>query len=292
MVVPEFLIDAYRARHGVVPSTLTLIDLIRNDWPELARRMAINRFPVLKPALKIFETDYHRDPDPELDLPVVFLRHGHSSGASSLKELGRVLEGYGINNHQYDYTDELWALIDRFTAKVEAEVELRERKVCAVGHSKGAIIILGAYQQRPDLFERIVTLTPPFYGSEKGHHFGKVRSLYNLRPESEAIQRLIGTPLPEDAPILNLYTDIDEFIEPPEHSILPEQNNITNIIFPGMPHNDFIRDPVVHQVVKLFLDGKSFDHRYMSELSDRLNVYESMRAEEVARANGFLRPFF
>ncbi len=288
MVVEEILRDAYEARHGIIPSTLTVFDLALWDSGQLLRQLAKDHFPALKPVLRLFDQDYHREPDPNLNLPVVFFRAGYISGASSFKDLGQVLEGYGINNHQYNYLDHLENIADRFTIKAEEEVKKRGRKICAVGHSKGALVILASYQLRPDLFERIVTLTPPFYGSEKGHHFSKIDSLYRLRPESDVIQRLSQTPLPKDAPILNLYTDTDEFIEPYTNSILPEQENIRNIIFPGAAHNAFLRDPIVHQMVKLFLEGQRFDNQYMEKLTDGLTLFDSMHADIIAYANGFL----
>jgi hypothetical protein len=286
-MVVEFLRHSFGAlSHSDRSSGFSVLGLVK-DWPEFYRRVWANRVPsAAKAVLDRFpRKDYHRDPDPELNLPTVFLRHGYFTGASCLFGIGKTLEGYGIDNHQYDFTHPLDALTRRFLSKVEDRVEASDREVCAVGHSKGAAIILGAYRKRPDLFDKIVTMGVPYFGSERSHGFRFVESLWELRPESELIHALSDSSLPEDAEILNLYTLQDEFISPAKNSILPEQKNVRNLCFPELRHNSFLYDSIVQQVVRLFLDDVPFDSKYLGRLEERVDVAVGKQIDKIALVN-------
>jgi hypothetical protein len=284
MAPQDFVLHSFQAlKNSDRSSGFSVLGLLSKDWPEFYRRFVLNHVPSLARAVlgKFPGKDYHRQGSPR-----VFLRHGYFTGASCLSGIGKALEEYGVNNHQYDFTHPLEDLTDRFLAKVEDSVEATGRKVHAVGHSKGAAIILGAYRKEPELFDKIVTMAIPYFGSERSHGFKFVNSLWELRPESEIIQTLSNGPLPENADILNLYTPQDEFISPASNSIIPPQDNVKNLCFPELRHNAFLYDPVVHQIVKLFLDDVPFDSNYLRRLEERVDHDVEKKIEKIGLVNG------
>lgn len=280
-MIEEYLIDALASLGGVRSSSKNVAGLLY-DLPEQTRRFLRNRFPSLRSLLDwIPARDYHREGN-----PIVFIRHGLSTGASCWEGLCSALENYGINNHQYDFLHGVDDLARRLTVKIWSEKEEKYKRICAVGHSKGAIVLLKAYKKRPDLFERLVTLAPPYRGSNWAKLLPLFNFAYELRPKSNTIQDLVATPLPEESPILNIYTNRDEFILPPENAILPEQKNITNVNIPSLKHNCLLYDPIVHQMIRLFFDGVPFDGDYQYVLADSLEDKFSKRIEQIVVANG------
>jgi hypothetical protein len=256
------------------------------DGYEFYRRAAHNRLPFARALLDLAQgRDYH--------LPggdVVFLRPGYLTGASCLVELGDLLNanGHGIDNHQYDFTASLESLIERFLVKVNDIAEDNGGTVKAAGHSKGGLEILGAYRQRPELFDRIVTWAVPYLGSERAIDFPfcKFDSLAEMAPGSEFISWLSDGPLPVNAQILNFYSDEDMIVVPAENSRLPVQDNVTNILLPGLFHNDFLYDPIAHHMTRLFLAGSSFGNGYVEELKSCLGREYHPRVDVLFDVNG------
>jgi len=283
-IVGGYLEDISQVLSGIDASRVNIMDLVKHDLVELWRLMLWHRMPFdfLRAAIDTLPAkDYHREGNPK-----VFLRHGYLTGAACWRGLGAVLEpSWGINSHQYDYTASLEVLTERFLRKVEEDKQAKDRVIHAVGHSKGALMILGAYQRRPDLFDRIVTIAPPFYGSTMAERYRFIDSLWQLRPDSESIKRLSTTPIPTTGQILNLYTEDDEFIHPGQNSRLPEQNNITNLRFPGFKHNSFLYDPLVHGIVRLFLEGANFDGESIEAISYEFAPRERDRMLRINDAN-------
>ena len=278
--------DVSLTRRVVGSSLKTVGRLARNDAYEFYRRAAHNRLPFARALLDLAQgRDYHF---PGGD--VVFLRHGYLTGASCLVELGDLLNanGHGIDNHQYDFTASLDSLIERFLVKVEDIAEDNGGTVKAAGHSKGALEILGAYIQKPKLFDRIVTWAVPYFGSERAGQFPfcKVNSLAEMRPGSDFISWISDSSLPGNAQILNFYSDEDMIIVPAKNSRLPSQDNVTNVLLPGLFHNDFLYDPVVHQMTRIFLAGSSFGNGYVKELKDCLGSEYHHRVDVLFNVNG------
>jgi hypothetical protein len=282
--------DVWEILDGLDSSSFNVATLLTIDAPAFLRRAIKNKIPItLIKALmdRLPEKDYHRSGDPQ-----VFLRHGYLTGAASMRPFGKVLDpSWGINNHQYDYTDKLENLSVRFLDKVKKAKD-SGKEVYLVSHSKGSLIGLLAYQKLPDHFDMIVTMAVPIYGSEMANKYSKrlflppIINLREFRTDNPTLRELRERGIPENAPILNLYSDIDEFIKPSANARLPDQENITNLIIPKIKHNEFLYDSLVHQVTRLFLHGMAIDRKFPGRLDYALKYRETARIEELVRVNG------
>ena len=286
--------DALGILAGLNSSTFNVASLLTVDAPEFARRVIKNRVPLtLIHALidRIPGKDYNR-PGADPDAPVVFFRHGYWTGAASMKGFGKTLgKDFGIDNHQYDYTDYLPDLADRFLNKVE-KVKAAGKEVHVIAHSKGALVALYAYQQKPELFDKIVTMAVPFQGSEMADKYWWVTlpfppyiSLREFSPNNLILSKMKRKGLPENAQIINFYTDTDKFIKPFENAKLPEQDNVNNILIPGIRHNAFLYDAIVQQFARFFLNDFPFDDRLFDRVDLQLHGKETARLEEIILVN-------
>ena len=242
-----------------IPSSLTTIyRLSMYDLFELSRKIARNKVPILSGLLdKLPQKHYHRDGD-----PVVVLSNGVLTGASSWNELGKVLHNYGIENHQRDFSCALSPLADRLISEVENNSRLEGKTCYFVGHSKGGLVGLLASVRKPELFEKVVTLAPPYWGSEMANTevlglqpFKYLKTLWGLRPDSEELDELNRAELPENVEYLNLYSPHDTVIKPYQNAMLPLQDNVINIGLEGVKHNQFLYHYPSHKIIRSFLDG-------------------------------------
>lgn len=290
----SYVSDAVEILSGMDSSGFNLASLLTVDAPEFARRAIRNRVPLtLVHALidRIPGKDYHREAKTS-DNPVVFLRHGYWTGAASMKGFGKVLDpAWGINNHQYDYTDYLPELADRLLNKVEKEKK-SGNDVYVIAHSKGALVALYAYQQEPDLFDKIVTMATPFKGSEMADKYWWITlpfppyvTLREFSPNNKMLLEMNRKGLPDNAQILNFYTNTDEFIKPFDKSKLPDQENVRNVLIPKIKHNAFLYDPVVQQMTRFFLYGFNFNGLTLERISNQLSREQEARLDKIVRVN-------
>ena len=264
------------AWQGVGSSRRTLASLVL-DLPELLR---VSSIPIGMFRNLLRTRDYHRDGE-----GLIYFRHGIATGARALNATADRMNGSRIDNHQVDFTRPLLELAPLLLEKVVSGYEMIGRPVRAFGHSKGAAEILLAYRERPDLFDRIVTLGVPYHGSEWASYLKPLSSLWELRPGSPTIRRLSDGDLPRDADILNFYTMQDEFVRHPERSILPDQDRVRNVLIQDQSHNGLLYDPVVQTMAALFLRGVEFGDGYRDELMDGLPDVQRARADRIIKMN-------
>ena len=294
-----YFADARGVLEGLSSSVPSVGNLLTRDYPEFIKRVLRNKVPIdLVKALmdRLPEKDYHREGNPKL-----FSRHGFLTGAASMKYLGQAFPPpWGINSHQYDFSGNLSDLSGRLLPKIEDAKNAGE-DVHFLAHSFGALIGLHAYQQRPELFDRILTMAVPYHGSEMADKYWLPLLLLPIifppslllpsidvrkfKTTSPVLADFRNKGLPEDAPILNLYSDGDEFIKPYTHALLPEQSNITNLCIPGIKHNHFIYDPLVREVAKMFLNGMDMGYRMPDHLDQALSFKQTARIEELVLVN-------
>jgi hypothetical protein len=276
---------------GLGPSVISMLTLATVDSPEFVKRFIRNKVPIdlIKTLMDHLPAiDYHREGDPDL-----FMRPGFLTGAASAKYLGQAFPApCGINSHQYDFSDGLLDLSDRLLPKVKKTKDVG-KTVHFLGHSYGALIGLQAYQKQPKLFDRILTMAVPYHGSEMADRYGGLLSLLPIvdvrkfSTTDPVLAEFRRKGLPEDAPILNLYSDGDELIRHYSRSILPSQSNVTNLCIPGIKHNQFLYDPLVREIAKLFMGGCEVDSELPDRLDQALGPKQTTRIEELVRVNGF-----
>ena len=291
--------DALGIVGGLSSSGISVANLLTRNYPEFVRRILRNKVPVdLVKALmdRLPAKDYHREGNPEL-----FSRHGFLTGAASMKYLGQAFPPpWGINSHQFDFSDNLLDLSDRLLPKIE-KAKNEGKEVDFLGHSFGGLIGLHAYQQNPEAFDRILTMAVPYRGSEMADKYWLPLLLLPiifppslLLPSIDVRKFQTDDPiladfrsrgLPENVPILNLYSDGDEFIKPYTHSLLPEQSNVTNLCIPGIKHNHFIYDPIVREISRMFLNGMDVGYRMPDRLDCALGFKQTARIEELVNVN-------
>ncbi len=293
--------DALGILRGLSSSSFNLASLLTVDYPELLRRHLRNRMPiaVIKYLLDSLPTkDYHHEGN-----PVIFLRHGYLTGAASMKPLRKGFgPEWGINSHQYDFSANLQDLAGRFLKKVEV-AKAAGKEVHVLGHSYGGLISLHACQQNPKAFDRILTMAVPYHGSKMADKYWLPLLLLpvlfppsfilpsidvrKFRTDDQNLAEFRRKGLSENVPILNLYSNKDEYVKPWENAKLPEQDNVTNICIPGISHNQFIYDSLVHQIAKMFLNGLDMDYRMPNRLDQALGFKQTARIEELVRVNDF-----
>ena len=96
-----------------------IYELLLNDSPQLAKLM-LKKYPLIQRITDHFPTtkaNYNRDSNN--GHPKAFLRHGFFTGAYSMKGIGAALEGYGVNNRQYNFMRGLWVLTDDLIKEVK-----------------------------------------------------------------------------------------------------------------------------------------------------------------------------
>ena len=291
--------DALGVLRGLSASGISVANLLTRDYPEFVRRILRNKVPLalIKNLVdQLPAKDYNHDGN-----PVIFQRSGYLTGASSMKHFSRVFgPEWGINSHQYDFSDNLQDLSDRLLVKVEKAKD-DGKEVHLLAHSYGALIGLQGYQKRPELFDKILTMAVPYQGSRMADKYWLPLLLLPLlfppslilpsidvrkfRTDDQNLTDFRDKGLPENVPILNLYSDADEFVKPWRNAKLPEQSNVTNLCIPGISHNQFIYDPLVHQLANLFFNGIEMDYRMPDRLDQALKFKKTTRIEELVRVN-------
>ena len=293
--------DALGILGGLGSSGINVASLLTLDLPEFMRRRLRNKIPfdLVKVLIdRLPAKDYNYEGNPE-----VFLRCGYLTGASAMHSLRKAFgPSWGINSHQYDFYDNMGSLSDRLLVKVE-RAKNDGKEAYLLGHSFGGLIGLQAFQKKPELFDKIVTMAVPYHGSEMADKYWRlllllplicppalllpsidVRKFKTSDPELAEFRR---KGLPEDVPILNICSDGDEYVKPWGHGRLPEQNNVTNIRVPGVSHNGFLYNPMVREIARMFLNGEEMDYRMPDRLDRALGFKQTARIEELVRVNDF-----
>ena len=246
-----------------------IYELMLNDSPQLAKLM-FKKFPLIRRITDhIPTTNAHYNRDSENGKPKVFLKHGFLTGASSMKGISAALEDYGINNRQYNFMRGLWVLTDELIAEIKEEVRLTGKKIDYVGHSKGGLMGIIASMEHPELFNKVVTLATPFYGSRWALAFMGIKPLRQMWSGNKRLEKVYKNSLPGEVQYLNMYSLSDPIINPSENAILPNRENVTNIEIKGIGHNRMLYDRRVFFYTRNFLDDKELDTDLEHYLTER-----------------------
>ena len=254
-------------------SAITLSILCSVDALKFYHTLLTENFPKLRNVLgKIpASKEYYQKGN-----PMVEIRHGFLTGSTSMNGIIEALKDkYGLRNHQYNFLTNVEDLSDRLIDKLQEVDEITTQERYGVTHSLGALTALRASQKDSALFQKLVTIAIPYYGSLNAFYFPLVSSLWQFRPDSPELALIHQQPLPKEVEILNIYSPYDQIIRPYSNSILPERENITNLCVPlgyygPLSHNGLIYEKMVHQIIRFFLDEIPFDNKYLDLLSRRM----------------------
>lgn len=237
-----------------------IYELLLNDSPQLAKLM-LKKYPLIERITDhLPTTKANYDRESENGKSKVFLRHGFFTGAYSMKGISAALECYGINNRQYNFMRGLWVLTDDLIKEVKEEVNSTGKKIDYVGHSKGGLMGIIASMEHPELFNKVVTLATPFYGSRWALAFMGIKPLRQLWSGNKRLEKMYRNPLPKEVEYLNMYSLSDPIINPSENAILPSRDNVTNIEIKGTGHNGMLYDKRVFIHTRNFIDNHGMDY--------------------------------
>jgi hypothetical protein len=282
--------DAVSILKGMDSSGINLANLFTRDLPRWSAVLLHEKVPLdlLRSLVeRISASDFYRNGN-----PTVFLRHGYLTGVTSMNSFGKSLDReWGINSHQFAFRADLDWLSEKLLKKLE-KAKSEDKEVLAFTHSKGSLSLIGAYQRNPHCLDRFVTTAPPYYGTLMADKYWlPVKTilpwidLREFKTDSSVLRRFRNRGIPKDVPILNFYSDNDEFIKPFENARLPDQKNITNLLIPGIKHNGFLYNPLIQQASKLFLEGYQIDDYFFDKLDQILDYKETHRIREIVNRN-------
>ena len=213
--------------------------------------------------------NYNREGD-----PTIFFRCGFGIPASVGKSWVKdVFPGFGINLRQYNFLAPWKKRVSRLAEKVDEMSEEKDQdNLIGIGHSLGGLTLLGASKVWPTLFDLIISIATPVKGAQGARWFKPVcKSLYDLRPEEVAKLGLDTLPQGYNTPeYFNICLPDDGIDRPFENSLLPEQENTTNLTVPGIQHNQSLYHPLIRRIVYLRLHKVPLDDDYGYQLKSGL----------------------
>lgn len=188
------------------------------------------------------------------DLPVILV-HGYFHNRSGFFFMSRELRRqgfrwvYGMNYNPIG--ESIPSLASRLARHVE-EVKAASGapRVHLVGHSLGGLIARYYVQemQGAEHVSHCVTLGTPHHGTLAAYA-GLGRTAVQMRPRSPILQRLDVDLSGLDVTFVNIYSDLDVLIVPPDSAHLPEADNVHNHLLHDLGHTSLLISTQLTQTV-------------------------------------------
>jgi len=219
------------------------------------------------------------------DTPVVLV-HGYFHNRSGFFFLSRALRRAGFRwVHGMNYNP-IGESIQTLAARLARHVDDVRRasgsdRVHVVGHSLGGVIARYYIQELggADRVDHCVTIGTPHHGTYAAFA-GVGRAARQIRPGSPLLQRLNESLRECPTRFVNLYSDLDVLIVPPESAILPYGPTVENHLIHDFGHTSLLISSELTDVVT----GHLVEAEIVTKLADVRRL--PTRRERVQRAAG------
>jgi triacylglycerol esterase/lipase EstA (alpha/beta hydrolase family) len=138
----------------------------------------------------------------------------------------------------HKFWESLETNVDKFSKDLEKYYLEQNRQVYMIGHSLGGLILRDVLSRVPQVAKSAVFLGSPHKGTNAAYMplaYLTSKSCREMVPGSKYLQQLQDKSLP-DIPITNIVTKYDEFVVPWQNALLPESNNVKNVILEDVAH--------------------------------------------------------
>jgi hypothetical protein len=169
--------------------------------------------------------------------PTGLIIPGYMAPRSAMRGLAEHVKKSGRRPKRWRHP--FWKPLDENVEQIAEELDKQYGEVGGLslfGHSLGGLILRDVLTLVPQVAKEVIFLGTPHYGTYIAYLNFFVPACKDMIPGSEYLKKLHNKGIPDNIPITNIVSRYDQAVQGWWRALLPDQDNVKNIIVTDMGH--------------------------------------------------------